>query len=160
MGLSSLTGSKYRLKCVLLKLASSFESLDEPLCGLILLKNERLADVELRLLEDASPSAESPNNRSSSSTLKLAILLVPLINSSHANSLHLTRDDSALNPAPILVKLPSPPLPGNASKHRIVNIQHIFLAERQLRFVSLCVAVEANADVERIASLVFDLIEF
>lgn len=71
MGLSSLTGgSKYKLRCVLLKLASSLESLDEPRCGLIRLKNDRRADVELRRADDVSPSAESPSKRNSSSTLE------------------------------------------------------------------------------------------
>lgn len=59
---------------MLLKLASSFESLDEPLCGLIRLKKDLRADVELLLLDDVSPSAESPSDRNSSSTLKENLL--------------------------------------------------------------------------------------
>lgn len=56
---------------MLLKLASSLESLEEPRCGFILLKNDRRADVELRLPEEVSPSAESPSRRNSSSTLEI-----------------------------------------------------------------------------------------
>uniref|UniRef100_A0A182MBV5 Spaetzle domain-containing protein n=1 Tax=Anopheles culicifacies TaxID=139723 RepID=A0A182MBV5_9DIPT len=60
--------SRYRLKCVLLKLANSFESRDELRCGLMRLKKDLLADVEPRRAV-VSTSPGSPSSRNSSSTL-------------------------------------------------------------------------------------------
>lgn len=61
--------SENQLSCVLLKLASSFESRDELRGCFFRRKNERLADVLPRRVV-LSPSVISPSSRSSSSTLQ------------------------------------------------------------------------------------------
>lgn len=72
----------------------------------------------------------------------------------------MTRNDATPQPASVLVELPCRPLARDSAEHRVVNVKHVVLVERQLSLGVLGVAFETNSNVEGVTGLAFDLIEF
>lgn len=78
------------------------------------------------------------------------------------HSLQLTGNDAALQAMAVLVQLPCAPLAKDRIADGVVNVQHIVFGESKLTVAQIAGAIEADANVQRIAGFVFDfdLIEF
>lgn len=59
----------------------------------------------------------------------------------------------------VLVQLPGAPLTENTAENRRIHVQDVVLGEAQFTLSQIARTIETDTNVQRIAGLVFDLIE-